>query len=154
MIAFAARLTATILVLWRLWYPGAERMKAAPTIAAAIALVVLEDGAEAPVYGSHAEDAAVMAVYALRESWLRDGLAGDDGRSWGVWQQPAYVGKADIVTQARAWLQTLHYAAEICPESPAAPQSGGCQQARRVADRRVRKARELLARALAAEASP
>lgn len=149
MSALALQLRALILTVWAIWYPGAERSGDAPAIASAIAQVVVEDGAQAPVYESHDLDAVVMAVYALRESWLRDGLSGDGGRSWGVFQQPAYVGRADIVTQARAWLYTLHVAAEVCPESPAAPLAGGCVQARVVADRRARTARRLLARALA-----
>lgn len=150
MLELALALRTIVLTCWALWYPGAERSSDAPAIANAIVVAVLEDADNAPVTGSHAEDAALMAVYALRESWLRHGLVGDGGRSFAVWQQPAYVGRLSIEEQARAWLFTLHAAAEVCPESPAAPLAGGCERARAVADRRARTARRLLARALAA----
>jgi hypothetical protein len=42
-----------------------------------------------------------MAYYALRESWLRNGLIGDGGRSFGVWQDSPATGRANLVTQAR-----------------------------------------------------
>lgn len=145
-------LRALVLAVWALWHPGIERSGFAGEIASAITIVVIADGARAPVMGSHAEDAVLMAVYAYRESSLREGLSGDEGRSWGVWQLPAAAGKLDVISQARAWLVLLHRGAIVCPKSPAAPLAGGCAAARRVADRRAATARKLLTAALARRA--
>jgi hypothetical protein len=85
-----------------------------------------------------------MAYYALKESWLRKNAVGDGGRSFGVWQENANTGRRDVLTQARAWLYMLHEGARICPDNPAAPLSGGCRNAARIATVRVAKARQLL----------
>jgi hypothetical protein len=85
-----------------------------------------------------------MAYYAIRESWLTHDAIGDGGRSFGVWQLRSASGRADLSTQAHAWLALLHEGARICPASPAAPLSGGCVAARSTADRRATKARSLL----------
>jgi hypothetical protein len=132
-----------ILAIWAAIHPAAPKCANASEIADAIATVVSQD-TQPPVFASHEEDAAVMAYYALRESWLRKGAIGDAGRSFGVWQERAATGRAGVVTQAHAWLALLREGARICPESPAAPLSGGCVAARRMADRRVARARELL----------
>ncbi len=132
-----------VFAIWSSVHPLAARAGDAFEIATAIASVVSED-AQPPVFGSHDEDAAVMAYYALRESWLRKGAIGDHGRSFGVWQQAPERGRADVLTQARAWLALLHDGARTCPASPAAPLSGGCVSARGIADRRVARARALL----------
>jgi hypothetical protein len=136
-------LKTIILAIWAAIHPGAPKMTDAPIIADAIATVISEDTQPA-VFGSHEEDAAVMAYYALRESWLRQRVVGDNGRSFGVWQQRASAGRADVKTQARAWLALLHESARLCPASPAAPLSGGCNAARSLADKRVARARALL----------
>lgn len=149
-------LRVLVLAVWSAINPAAPKLVDAPEIATAIATVVSEDP-QAPVFGSREEDAAVMAYYALRESWLRKGVVGDNGRSFGVWQEPASTGRADVLTQARAWVATLREGARLCPASPAAPLSGGCVAARKVADRRVKRARALLEtarQALAAEGPP
>ncbi len=132
-----------VLAVWSAIHPAAPKLVDAPEIATAIATVVSEDP-EPPVFGSREEDAAVMAYYALKESWLRKGVVGDNGRSFGVWQEPETTGKADVLTQARAWVAVLREGARLCPASPAAPLSGGCVAARKVADRRVKRARALL----------
>ncbi len=132
-----------VLALWGAVHPGAPHLRDAASIAAAIDVAVSAD-AEPPVFGSREQDAAVMAYWALRESWLTRDAVGDGGRSWGVWQQPAAVGRADLATQARAWLALLHEGARICPQSPAAPLSGGCAAGRSLADKRASKALRLL----------
>jgi hypothetical protein len=144
-----------VFAVWTAIHPAAPKLVDAPEIASAIATVVSEDPAP-PVFGSREEDAAVMAYYALRESWLRKGVIGDNGRSFGVWQEPASTGKADVLTQARAWVAVLREGARLCPASPAAPLSGGCVAARKLADRRVKRARALLetAKQSLAAASP
>ncbi len=144
-----------VFAVWTAIHPAAPKLVDAPEIAAAIATVVSEDPAP-PVFGGREEDAAVMAYYALRESWLRKGVVGDHGKSFGVWQEPESTGKADVLTQARAWVAVLREGARLCPASPAAPLSGGCVAARKVADRRVKKALALLetAKQSLASASP
>src|SRR5579859_3882124 len=136
-------LKALVMALWSAVHPLAPTLPDASEIADAIVIAVTQDPAP-PVFGSREEDAAVMAYYALRESWLRKNAVGDGGRSFGVWQENATTGRADVVTQARAWLFMLHEGARICPTNPAAPLSGGCKAASRLASRRVAKARELL----------
>jgi hypothetical protein len=136
-------LKALVMALWSAVHPLAPTLPDAPEIADAIVMAVSQDSAP-PVFGSREEDAAVMAYYALRESWLRKHAVGDGGRSFGVWQENATTGRADVVTQARAWLFMLHEGARICPDNPAAPLSGGCKAASHMALRRVAKARELL----------
>jgi hypothetical protein len=143
---------ALVLAIWAAIHPSAPKLPDAPEIATAIEVVITEDNLP-PVFGSREDDAAVMAYYALRESSLRKHAVGDGGRSFGVWQENEKTGRADVLTQARAWLYMLHEGARICPDNPAAPLSGGCTAASRIAARRVAKARELLAaakRALAA----
>lgn len=132
-----------VLAIWAAVHPAAPRLPDAPQIAAAIDAAVSQD-AEPPVFGSREEDAAVMAYYAIRESWLARNAVGDGGKSFGVWQLRTPSGRADLGTQARAWLALLHEGARICPQSPAAPLSGGCVAARTTADRRATKARRLL----------
>jgi hypothetical protein len=132
-----------VLTIWAAIHPAAPRLPDAPQIAAAIETAVTTD-AEPPVFGSREEDAAVMAYYALRESWLSHDAVGDGGRSFGVWQLRSASGRADLGTQARAWLALLHEGARICPASPAAPLSGGCTAARVTADRRAVRAHSLL----------
>jgi hypothetical protein len=132
-----------VLAIWAAIHPAAPRLPAAPQIADAIQAAVSDD-TEAPVFGSREEDAAVMAYYALRESWLARDAVGDGGKSFGVWQMRTASGRADLTTQAHAWLYLLHRVARICPQSPAAPLSGGCTAGRTLADRRATKARQLL----------
>jgi len=136
-------LRALCFALWGAIHPAAPLAADAPAIAQAIAEVVAAD--ESPVFGDRDFEAAVDAYYAFRESWLqRAPKPGDHGKSFGVWQEPAFVGRKDIRTQAVYWLRLLHEGARLCPESPAAPLSGGCVNARSVADQRVRRAGELL----------
>ena len=149
-------LRALIVAIWAAIHPAAPKLLDASEIADAITTAIQEDK-QPPVFGSREEDAAIMAYWALRESWLAKGAVGDHGRSFGVWQEPAITGRADVLTQARAWLIVLHEGQRICPESPAAPLSGGCNVARGLANRRVARARALLAQvrqALAPASAP
>jgi hypothetical protein len=132
-----------VLSIWAAVHPAAPRLHDAALIADAIQAAVTSD-AEPPVFGSREDDAAVMAYYAIRESWLSKDAVGDGGLSFGVWQQRSSAGRADVVTQARSWLSLLHEGARICPASPAAPLSGGCHAGRHVADRRATRAHALL----------
>lgn len=136
-------LKVIVLTIWAAIHPAAPRLPDAPQIAAAIETAVNAD-AEPPVFGSREEDAAVMAYWALRESWLSHDAVGDGGLSFGVWQLRSASGRADLGTQAKAWLSLLHEGARICPASPAAPLSGGCSAARTTADRRTSRAHRLL----------
>jgi hypothetical protein len=139
-------LRALIVAIWAAIHPAAPKLLDASEIADAITTAI-QDDSQPPVFGSREEDAAIMAYYALRESWLAKDAVGDRGRSFGVWQQRAITGRADVLTQARAWLVSLHEGQRICPASPAAPLSGGCYAARSLANRRVARARALLNRA-------
>lgn len=132
-----------VLAIWALVHPTAPRLRDAQQIATAIDTAISQD-VDPPVFGSREEDAAVMAYYAIRESWLAHDAVGDGGKSFGVWQMQSAAGRADVMTQARAWLWLLHQSARVCPESPAAPLSGGCVAARSLADRRTAKAHQLL----------
>jgi hypothetical protein len=136
-------LRTLVLAIWAAIHPAAPKLPDAPEIAVAIETVITQDQLP-PVFGSREEDAAVMAYWALRESWLRKNAVGDNGRSFGIWQEQSAAGKGDIMTQARTWLFMLHEGAKMCPDNPAAPLSGGCRNAARLARRRVAKARELL----------
>ena len=142
-----------VLAVWAAFHPAAPHMKDADTIASAIETAVSTDP-EAPVFGSREEDAAVMAYYAVRESWLQAHAVGDGGRSFGAWQQRAAAGRADVTTQAKAWLALLHEGARVCPANAAAPLSGGCMVARTLADKRVARARKLLDQARRALEEP
>lgn len=117
----------------------------------AVVRVVGEDPAP-PVFGSREADGAAMLLWAWHESEFRDA---PPPRSWdaralrscGVWQEPcATTGRLDVATQARAWLALLHLGARLCPESPAAPLSGGCDQAHGLAGRRMQQVAVLLDR--------
>lgn len=133
-------------------HPGAMSLRDAPAIADAIATAVTFDSD--PVWDAETE-AAVMTVYADRESGLRlhpghwvDPKTGKavDAHANGFLQIRAAQGLADAGTQSAYWLDLLHDGAQRCSQSPAAPLSGNCYGAgRRIADRRVRMARVALA---------
>jgi hypothetical protein len=145
---------ALVLAVWGLIHPQAPAMPEARAIADAWAAAVLEDPLP-PVFRTKREDLGIGAVWALRESWLRSSVVGDGGKSFGVWQLQTDAGRGPLLTQARAWLVLQHDGARTCPESPAAPLSGGCKvrKARQLADQRVRYALRLLEQ-LSEEASP
>ena len=110
----------------------------APLIASAIATAVLADPSS--VFQTAEQDAAVAAEYAFAESNLRPKAVGDSGKAHGVWQLHTRAGDGPFSQQIEAWLYLLRAGKVICPASPAAPLSGGCNRARKLADRRVRSA--------------
>lgn len=121
------QLQALCLAIWTAIAPGALHVKTAPRIALAIANAVYADGENAPATSSHAEDAALMAYFAIRESWLDPLAVGDGGKAHGVWQLHGMAGHAPLEAQARAWLRMLHEGARMCPEHPTAIMWGGCR---------------------------
>ena len=98
-----------VLAIWAAVHPGAPRLPDASAIAAAIDAAVSQD-AEPSVFGSREEDAAVMAYYAIRESWLNHDAVGDGGRSFGVWQLRSASGRADLASRRSAGIgsRSLH----------------------------------------------
>lgn len=129
----------------------------ADKLADAAVAAVIEDASNAPVYRSHAEDLAVLAVYLEQESrvqlhphaWSWDAKA---GVSCGAFQTPcASVAKRSLLEQARFVLGLMRRGLVVCPAQPLAPALGGCHAGRRGADMRVKRARELLAAFLAGD---
>ena len=137
--------------------PGQKPPGDAPAVADAIATVILENAHRRPVLGSHDEDAAAMAYWADKESTVRirpghwvDPRTGKevDPVAQGPWQTHRLGPDATVLEYARDWYAQFREGKKRCPESPLAPLSGSCHLARPVADRRVAKARELLAKVL------
>lgn len=141
-------LRALVLALW--WASGVPATPEAVRIAGALSQAVLDDAEAPPVLGSHVEDLAAMAEWTRLESGVHadprpfswDARA---GVSCGILQERCeYVRAHGLVDQAREWLRLAHRGAVLCPESPLAPLSGGCRGARKLADGRVERERELL----------
>jgi len=142
-------LKSLCVAVWTSLSPAAAQMRDANEIADSIATAVLE--ADGPVFRNAEEDAAILAVWAYYEtggslsrhprpqSW--DAKA---GLSCGVWQQRCSTLPPTILGQARAELTLMRNGAVLCPAQPMAPLSGGCHAARKLADRRVAKTRQLL----------
>ncbi len=150
-------LRALCIAVWAAMGPGSGTPDA-PEIAEAIATSVLEQ--DAPTLESLDADAAVLAVFARGESGLRRAPRPE---SWdavahvscGVWQQRCAWLAPSILGQARAEIELLRRGAVLCPESPAAPLSGGCHGAgRRLADGRVTRARALLSGQVSPSTAP
>lgn len=153
--------------------PGLDHTRDARAISLAVATVIVEDAEDAamaqspedarafaPIFGSYAEDAAVMAYWAFRESSLNLKIKGDGGRSVGAWQLQLPAGYSSAMSQARAWRKLLRVGAKRCPASPGSIMWGDCNvevsdgegsTSRHAANRRVEKARELLRLALQAQ---
>ena len=155
-----AYLVALVLGVWTAMHAPASKDRA--VIADAIATVIAEDMAHEPVFGSHDEDAAVMAGYAVPESDVRlhpghwvDPKTGKevDPIAQGPWQTHRLGPEASALDYARDWLAQLRDGKKWCPESPAAPLSGSCLLSRKLADRRVRQYTKALADAQAASLS-
>ncbi len=142
-------LKSLCLAVWTAISPPSSQLADANEIAESIATAVLET--EGPVFENVDQDAAILAVWAYYEtggtmsrhprpmSW--DAKA---GLSCGVWQQRCSTLPATILGQARAELVLMRRGAAVCPDQPMAPLSGGCHAARKLADRRVKKTRQLL----------
>lgn len=155
-----ALVLALVTLVQSVWYqvdPIWPRTRDAQEIAVGIALVVVEDRENPPVFTSHDEDAEVMAYWGLRESGLDKHAIGDGGRSHGVWQQRTAAGFSDSVSvQGRSELRLLRQGKLMCPGSPAAILWGGCHVrvvfhknwSDVLANRRIMRGRELLAGAI------
>jgi hypothetical protein len=127
-------LSALVLSLWHLLSPGAERLPQAPAIARAIETAVSEDFARG--YVDAPLEAAVVAVYAARESSLRPGVRGDGGKSCGLLQlRCSLVRGMTLTEQVRLWLRLVH-----------ASSLGSVDSSPKRAARRLRIASRLLAR--------
>lgn len=153
-------LQSLALSVWMAAAPAFAATPAAPAISEAIAIAVMEDASNAPVMGSHAEDAALLARIVLEESnvqTLPRPVSWDSkaGLACGAFQLHCSEMPATLVGQARMALWYLHRGKASCPENPAAPYLGGSGRrcfaglARRIADRRVGLARAALRAAIA-----
>jgi hypothetical protein len=152
-------LKAICFAIWAAMSPSSTRAADAVDIAESIATAVMEQ--DAPVFRDVEEDAAMLAVWAFGEtggslsryprpqSW--DAKA---GLSCGVWQQRCRSIPPTILGQARDEIWLMRRGAVLCPEQPMAPLSGGCRAGRRLADRRVARARALLSAIRVTEAIP
>jgi hypothetical protein len=123
---FHTSLIAFILAIWASYAPGSQRSASAHRIAESISQAIEADSKSAPVYGSHIEDTAFMAFFAIRESSLVLSAVGDGGRSHGVWQMKGRCGQASVEEQAGCWLRLLHTAKDKCPDHPIAMMWGQC----------------------------
>lgn len=109
-----ARLVALCLAIWRAMAPGLERQGDAQDVAEAIASAVVADAGNAPLTGSHALDAATLALYAARESGLHmwppaTSWDASAGVSCGVLQLPcSAVRHSPLDAQVRLWLRLAH----------------------------------------------
>ena len=145
-------LKSLIFAVWSAISPGVGRGGDGPAIALATAQTIA--AATSYVYGSPEEDASVMAYWAWHESNLNLRAVNPTERSWGAWQQDASVAKGQpAIVQATAWYRHLQYGVGRC-KNPAAIMWGRCNfklvvtpfgTAEDAADKRVTKARDLLA---------
>ena len=139
-----ARLVALCLAIWRAMAPGLERQGDAQDVAEAIASAVVAEADAAPLTGSHALDAATVALYAAMESglhmrphpWSWDASA---GVSCGILQLPcSAVRYSTLDEQVRLWLRLAREGGLPALDSSASR-----------AAHRERRARSLLAGVLA-----
>ena len=103
-------LVALVLRALHLLHPGLERAGDAQDVAEAIAGAVVADAGNAPLTGSHAQDAVLLAVYAAHESGLRMHPPAEswDARarvSCGAWQLRCSLTRGTLEEQARTWLR-------------------------------------------------
>ncbi len=100
---------------------------------------VLSDAA--PVWSTEHE-LAVVAQYEKDESHIDpSAFSWLDAPAWGLLQQQREeCGRAPVGRQVSCWLRLLHDGAQVCPAHPAAPLSGGCARAWKLADRRAHEA--------------
>jgi len=106
-----------------------EDGRALPGYPRAVAVAILEaveHDREPPVFGSRDADAAVLGLWAWRESRLDPYAVNPAGRSFGAWQQGRPCGTAPVTQQARCFLHLLHAGARLCPDSPGAVAWGAC----------------------------
>jgi hypothetical protein len=135
------RLKAICFAVWVAFNPQAARAPHADAVADAIATAVMFDAA---VVVDDEHETALAARYAVEESWLKPRAVGDGGDAHGIFQLHSPVGRGSLQEQTAGWLVLLHDGARTCPAHPAAPLSGGCDRAWKLADRRTRAANEVL----------
>jgi hypothetical protein len=103
-------LRAAVLSTWHIATPTAEQ----GAVADAIANAVEDDGDQAPLTGSHAQDAVLMAIYVWNESRVSTHPKGQSwdslaGVSCGILQMPChFVMHSALVDQASTWLRWAH----------------------------------------------
>jgi len=86
-----------ILLMWSILAPGADRLPSAIPVADAIAAVAGDE-----------QTAALLSVYAWRESSLQPHVVGDGGRSCGVWQMAcSRIQGLSLTQQAALWLSDV-----------------------------------------------
>jgi hypothetical protein len=146
-----AHLRTIVIAVWTAIHPLAPRAPDAPVIADGIAVAVAGDELP-PLTGTREGDAALLGLYAYRESSLRACASGDGGRSLGPWQlqrlPPALAcAPADA---ARVWLHVARASFDLCGELPVAERlaalaSGSCSRGRRLVRWRWEQAGALLA---------
>src|SRR5208337_2475514 len=89
---------ALVLAIWHLMAPGAEHLASATRVADAIEATS----------GGDERVAALMGVYAWRESSLQPNVVGDGGRSCGIWQMAcARIAGLSLEQQAALWLRDV-----------------------------------------------
>lgn len=138
-----------VLFVWATLHPHALP-KDACVIADAIVEAIVFRSVNQPVFGSIELDAVTMALWTDGESNVQleprpQSHDARDGTSCGPWQEPcAFVRTHTLHDQARYWLWLLHEGRKLCPESPAAPLSGGCRNGRPLAGRRLARAAGML----------
>jgi hypothetical protein len=90
--------------------------------------------------------AALMVVFAFRESSYRADVKGDGGASGGAWQTPCARTPRDVRGQAVLALAIMRASMLACPEFPLAVYaSGSCasQAGRRISTARIAEAKRL-----------
>lgn len=136
---------AELLLLASMLAPGAELAGDAPDIARAIATVVAEERDH--LYDEET-DAAVMLVYAWRESRFQSHAVGDGGKAKGAWQLHMTVPSVAFrpLLAARRWYGWAREGRRYWPACPLQGISGGGERGARIAGERLTFARALLKR--------
>jgi hypothetical protein len=141
-----SKLVAICFAVWTAFHPVAAKMDRAGEVANAIAWTAATlPLPEVPILSDDPRDdarevlAAVMARYAVEESWLRPRQVGDHGLAHGFWQLHSAAGHASTFDQAMAWVALLREVAPHCAPGEAlnALSSGACDRGVRLATRRL-----------------
>ena len=156
MTVLKAALVKLVLSFWAALHPGLDEAADAREVAEGIAAAVADDAENAPVFTSHAEDAATAAYWAFKETSLQKGAVGDRGLAHGIFQFHVPAEElGDVRAQTARWLELLRQGRKYCPEHPAAMTWGACRQPYvALADRRVARVREVLSRVLQDRGEP
>jgi hypothetical protein len=117
----------------------------APAVVQAIADAAVAD----PLMGDEQHTAAILLVFAFRESSYRADVRGDSGKSCGLFQSPcASTPLRDPKAQATIALRIMRRSMTACPDFPfAVYASGSCASAagRRISSERIADAKRLVA---------